>query len=112
MPDHFETPEPDEAVKLALERIRETTAAGRGSDMEGLEFNEVVVNMGPQHPSTHGVLRLVVTLDVGALAAGGGFVDAPQGELDGLVGGACGELIRHAGGSRRGRRSLCAADDR
>jgi len=63
MPDHFETPEPDEAVKLALERIRETTAAGRGSDMEGLEFNEVVVNMGPQHPSTHGVLRLVVTLD-------------------------------------------------
>jgi NADH-quinone oxidoreductase subunit D len=31
--------------------------------MDGLEFNEVVVNMGPQHPSTHGVLRLVVTLD-------------------------------------------------
>jgi len=24
---------------------------------------ELVVNMGPQHPSTHGVLRLVVTLD-------------------------------------------------
>ena len=31
--------------------------------MDGLEFNEVVLNMGPQHPSTHGVLRLVVTLD-------------------------------------------------
>lgn len=63
MYDHFETPEPDEAVKLALRRIEETTARGEGSDMDGLEFNEVVVNMGPQHPSTHGVLRLVVTLD-------------------------------------------------
>ena len=27
-------------------------------------FNEqIVVNMGPQHPSTHGVLRLVLTLE-------------------------------------------------
>ena len=63
MPDQFATPEPDEAIKLAMRRVRETTAAGEGSDMEGLEFNEVIVNMGPQHPSTHGVLRLVVTLD-------------------------------------------------
>jgi NADH-quinone oxidoreductase subunit D len=63
MHDHFETPEPDEAVKLALRRIDEATARGEGSDLGGLEFNEVVVNMGPQHPSTHGVLRLVVTLD-------------------------------------------------
>ena len=63
MPDQFETPEPDEAVKLALRRIEEATARGEGSDVDGLAFNEVVVNMGPQHPSTHGVLRLVVTLD-------------------------------------------------
>jgi NADH-quinone oxidoreductase subunit D len=63
MRDNFETPEPDEAVKLALRRIDEATARGEGSDVDGLAFNEVVVNMGPQHPSTHGVLRLVVTLD-------------------------------------------------
>lgn len=63
MHDQFQTVEPDEAVKLALRRIEESTALGEGSDMEGLAFNEVVVNMGPQHPSTHGVLRLVVTLD-------------------------------------------------
>ncbi len=63
MYDHFETPEPDEAVKLALRRIEESTARGEGSDVDGLAFNEVVVNMGPQHPSTHGVLRLVCTLD-------------------------------------------------
>jgi len=63
MYDQFDTPEPDEAVKLALRRIEESTARGEGSDVDGLAFNEVVVNMGPQHPSTHGVLRLVVTLD-------------------------------------------------
>jgi NADH:ubiquinone oxidoreductase subunit D len=63
MPDQFATPEPDEAVKLAMRRIAESAAPGGRSDMEGLAVNEVVVNMGPQHPSTHGVVRLVVTLD-------------------------------------------------
>lgn len=29
----------------------------------GLQTEELIVNMGPQHPSTHGVLRLVVTID-------------------------------------------------
>ena len=29
----------------------------------GLKTEQVVVNMGPQHPSTHGVFRMVVTLD-------------------------------------------------
>jgi NADH-quinone oxidoreductase subunit D len=29
----------------------------------GFETEELIVNMGPQHPSTHGVLRLVLTLD-------------------------------------------------
>jgi NADH-quinone oxidoreductase subunit D len=61
--DQFATAEPDEAMKLAIRRVEETTAAGEGSYLEGLELNEVIVNMGPQHPSTHGVLRLVVTLD-------------------------------------------------
>ena len=28
-----------------------------------LKTEEIVVNMGPQHPSRHGVLRLVLTLD-------------------------------------------------
>jgi NADH-quinone oxidoreductase subunit D len=37
------------------------TAAAGGGDRSGDE--RMVVNMGPQHPSTHGVLRLVVTLD-------------------------------------------------
>jgi len=33
------------------------------NNVEQLENRELVVNIGPQHPSTHGVLRLVVTLD-------------------------------------------------
>ncbi|MFW5940981.1 MAG: NADH-quinone oxidoreductase subunit D [Chloroflexota bacterium] len=31
--------------------------------MPGLKTEKVTVNMGPQHPSTHGVFRMVVTLD-------------------------------------------------
>jgi NADH-quinone oxidoreductase subunit D len=32
-------------------------------DPSGVEGDRIVVNMGPQHPSTHGVLRLVLELD-------------------------------------------------
>src|SRR5260370_3073783 len=36
-------------------------AAGEPGDRSGEE--RMVINMGPQHPSTHGVLRLILTLD-------------------------------------------------
>lgn len=32
-------------------------------DTPGMKTEKVTVNMGPQHPSTHGVFRMVVTLD-------------------------------------------------
>ena len=32
-------------------------------DIENLKTDELLLNMGPQHPSTHGVLRVVVTTD-------------------------------------------------
>lgn len=30
---------------------------------KGFKTDEMIINMGPQHPSTHGVLRLILTLD-------------------------------------------------
>ncbi len=33
------------------------------ADVDELRTDEIIVNMGPQHPSTHGVLRLVLRLD-------------------------------------------------
>ncbi len=30
---------------------------------EGIRSEEMILNMGPQHPSTHGVLRLILTLE-------------------------------------------------
>jgi len=38
----------------------EVVAAG---DTDQAENELIVVNMGPQHPSTHGVLRLILTLE-------------------------------------------------
>ncbi len=40
----------------------ESTSVSPGGSPEG-ERKQMTINMGPQHPSTHGVLRLVVTLD-------------------------------------------------
>lgn len=32
-------------------------------DVEGMRGEEMILNMGPQHPSTHGVLRLVMNME-------------------------------------------------
>ena len=38
-------------------------AAARANIPSGLSTDHMVLNMGPSHPSTHGVLRLIVELD-------------------------------------------------
>ena len=40
-----------------------TVVEARDLPRAGLRTDKIVVNMGPQHPSTHGVFRMVVTLD-------------------------------------------------
>lgn len=41
--------------------IKDTTKTALGTNSD--EVGELVINMGPQHPATHGVLHLVVTLN-------------------------------------------------
>ncbi|MFO7624596.1 MAG: NADH-quinone oxidoreductase subunit D [Anaerolineales bacterium] len=57
-------PQAEDALYTALGKLE----AGGGSaeideDMFSLETEEIVINLGPQHPSTHGVFRMVVRLD-------------------------------------------------
>src|ERR1019366_3280611 len=47
-----------QAVTSLDERIQKSS-----HHVSGLSTQEYFVNMGPQHPSTHGVLRLVLRLD-------------------------------------------------
>ena len=50
-------PEGDAALYAGLGKIERP---GNGSE---LNTDEVIVNLGPQHPSTHGVFRMVVSID-------------------------------------------------
>ncbi|GAA2720372.1 NADH-quinone oxidoreductase subunit D [Actinocorallia aurantiaca] len=43
--------------------IMETRTVGIGAGARELATEDMVLNIGPQHPSTHGVLRLRLTLD-------------------------------------------------
>jgi NADH-quinone oxidoreductase subunit D len=45
-------------VHVTTERI-----VGVGTGVKDLETEDMTLNIGPQHPSTHGVLRLRITLD-------------------------------------------------
>lgn len=40
-----------------------TPGTATQESQEGLKSQEMLLNMGPQHPSTHGVLRLLLTLE-------------------------------------------------
>lgn len=51
-------PEGDAALYAGMGRMQLDSGNGKG-----IETDTIVVNLGPQHPSTHGVFRMVATLD-------------------------------------------------
>jgi len=53
------TPDADDAMYASLKKFTATSE----TESERIKTDMVVVNMGPQHPSTHGVFRVVVALD-------------------------------------------------
>jgi NADH-quinone oxidoreductase subunit D/NADH-quinone oxidoreductase subunit C/D len=53
--------DPDNWEDIAQSAVYEPLQ--RRAEHDGLETEQVVVNLGPQHPSTHGVLRVVALLD-------------------------------------------------
>lgn len=59
-PEDWE-PEADRQLYAGLGKVvQREPANGNG---RGLETERIIVNLGPQHPSTHGVFRLVATLE-------------------------------------------------
>ena len=58
VPDEWE-PEAETVLYSGLEPIRTPSGVG----ITRIKTDQLIVNMGPQHPSTHGVFRMVVTVD-------------------------------------------------
>ena len=48
---------------MNAQTIAEIEAVGQGAFIESADEDHMVLNMGPVHPATHGVLRLLVELD-------------------------------------------------
>jgi NADH-quinone oxidoreductase subunit D len=52
----------DEGAQLLTQRSEIVVTGGPWPELEG-ESQTMIINMGPQHPSTHGVLRIMMELD-------------------------------------------------
>lgn len=50
--------EAEEAVYSGVRRVK-----GGNGDGAGIRTDQIIINLGPQHPSTHGVFRMVARLD-------------------------------------------------
>src|SRR5947207_12245781 len=50
-------------MSVDLQNMNTQAMAAQGVSLEKVDEGTMVINMGPQHPSTHGVLRIVLELD-------------------------------------------------
>ncbi len=55
-PEKYTFENPEEALYTSLKKYQ-------SEDKDGIQTDHILVNMGPQHPSTHGVFRAAVMLD-------------------------------------------------
>jgi NADH-quinone oxidoreductase subunit D len=60
---------PDAAPDLLVPGIEDVVADAERHGTSGIGEHSMVLNMGPQHPSTHGVLRLVLEIDGEAIVS-------------------------------------------
>lgn len=50
-------------MTLDTQQLNTAATRAQGVEIDRLDDTSMVINMGPQHPSTHGVLRVVLELD-------------------------------------------------
>jgi len=55
--------DPNKWESLADQAMYESLRSSEGADSEKLKTDQLVVNLGPQHPSTHGVFRMAALLE-------------------------------------------------
>jgi NADH-quinone oxidoreductase subunit D len=60
---------PTAAPDLIIPGIEDVVADAKSHGNAGIGEHSMVLNMGPQHPSTHGVLRLVLEIDGEAIVS-------------------------------------------
>jgi NADH-quinone oxidoreductase subunit D len=60
---------PIAAPDMMIPGIEDVIADAQSHGRAGTHEHSMVLNMGPQHPSTHGVLRLVLEIDGEAIVS-------------------------------------------
>ena len=69
-------PEPPEPKTVEIPETARTLPSGEREFMLDVSTSDLEVNMGPQHPATHGVMRILIRTD-GEVVTGGRRIERP-----------------------------------